>query len=203
MPGPEQVFFFLALIGSAILHEYCHGWTAERLGDPTARLAGRLTLNPIPHIDPIGTILLPALLLLLPGNSLLFAYAKPVPVNPSNLRHPKRDSGLVALAGPAVNLLLAVVFGSLVRALPAGPFVDYLKIAVFLNVMLAVFNLIPVPPLDGSKVLFALLPERWHNVEVLLQTYGLWLFLPLLFFAYPLLFPLLVGLFALFTGQPW
>lgn len=202
MPGSEQVFFFLALIGSAIFHEYCHGWAAERLGDPTARLAGRLTLNPIPHIDPIGTILLPVLLLALPGNTLLFAYAKPVPVNPSNLLCPKRDAGLVALAGPSVNLLFALVLGLLVRNLPSGPFAYYLAIAVFVNLMLAVFNLMPFPPLDGSKVLFSVLPERWHAVEVFLQTYGLWLFLPVVFFVFPLLAPMLNWLFRLFTGLP-
>lgn len=198
-----QIFFLLALIFSAILHEYCHGWMADRLGDPTAKLAGRLTLNPIPHIDPIGTLLLPLLLMTLPGNAFWFAYAKPVPVNPYNLRHPKRDSGLVALAGPAVNLIVAFLLGVLVRSLESSPFRHYLEIAVAVNLMLAVFNLIPIPPLDGSKVMFACLPERWHNVEVFLQTYGLWLFLPFIFFAYPLFLPVLSFCFTLLTGIRW
>lgn len=203
MFDPTQVFFLVAVILSAILHEYCHGWMADRLGDPTAKLAGRLTLNPIPHIDPIGTLLLPLLLLSLPGNTVLFAYAKPVPVNPYNLRNPKRDHGLVAFAGPAVNLLVAMVLGQVLQYVPPGPFVQYLAIAVFTNLMLAVFNLIPIPPLDGSKVLFAFLPDRLHNVEVFLQTYGLWLMLPLIFLAYPLISPLLDWLFAFVTGQLW
>jgi|SRR3989338_4364650 len=203
MPNTAQLFFLVAVILSAIIHEYCHGWMADRLGDPTARLAGRLTLNPIPHIDPIGTLLMPLLLMAIPGNPILFAYAKPVPVNPYNLRNPKRDNGMVALAGPAVNFFVAIVLGQIVQYLPAGPFTNYLEIAVLANVMLAVFNIIPIPPLDGSKMLFALLPERLHNVEVFLETYGMWILLPLLLVFYQVLSPLLYFFFDLFTGRLW
>ncbi|MDO8560327.1 MAG: site-2 protease family protein [bacterium] len=203
MPELERVFFLLAVAVFAIVHEYCHGWMADRLGDPTARLAGRLTLNPLPHIDPIGTLLLPLLLLALPGNSVLFAYAKPVPVNPYNLRNPKRDGGVVALAGPLSNLLLAMVLGVVVQFAPPSSFTDLLSIAVFANVLLAVFNLVPIPPLDGSKVLFSLLPDRLHNVEVFLQAYGLWLLLPLIFVAGPLLSPVLRFVYALLVGAYW
>src|SRR3989338_7132187 len=192
-----------ALLICLTVHEFSHALAAYVQGDTTARDAGRLTLNPIPHIDPIGTLLLPLLLMAIPGNPILFAYAKPVPVNPYNLRNPKRDNGMVALAGPAVNFFVAIVLGQIVQYLPAGPFTNYLEIAVLANVMLAVFNIIPIPPLDGSKMLFALLPERLHNVEVFLETYGMWILLPLLLVFYQVLSPLLYFFFDLFTGRLW
>ena len=110
---------------------------------------------------------------------------------------------MVALAGPAVNFFVAIVLGQIVQYLPAGPFTNYLEIAVLANVMLAVFNIIPIPPLDGSKMLFALLPERLHNVEVFLETYGMWILLPLLLVFYQVLSPLLYFFFDLFTGRLW
>ena len=198
-----QTFFLVVLILSAIIHEYAHGWVADRLGDPTARLSGRLTLNPIPHIDPIGTILLPALLLF-SNLGVFFAYAKPVPVNPHNLRNPKVGGGLVAFAGPAANFAVALVLGSLVRALPPLPFSHALQIIVYANLLLGVFNLIPIPPLDGSKVLFALLPDSLRPLQVFLETYGIFLLLVLMLSFYgalvTVLLPVIEALFSAITG---
>ena len=166
---PATIFIIAALVISIIIHEVAHGYMANWLGDPTARLAGRLTLNPISHIDPIGSVLVPAFLFL-SGTPLLFGWAKPVPYNPYNL-NPKRrgfpaQSGdaLVAAAGPGVNILIALVFSVIIRyGMSAGfsaPFIDIAGYIVYINILLACFNLIPIPPLDGSKILGAFLPPR-------------------------------------------
>ncbi len=153
------LFSIAVLIFSVIIHEVAHGTAANYLGDPTARMAGRLTLNPVRHIDPMGSIILPAILALT-HSPILFGWAKPVPYNPYNLQRGGRwAEALVAVAGPGSNMLLAVVFGLLIRfgAIPA----EALSLAftiVFINVLLAVFNMIPIPPLDGSKVLGKILP---------------------------------------------
>lgn len=175
------IFFFLIIIPSAIWHEFAHAWMADYLGDDTAKRMGRLTLNPLPHIDLFGTILMPVFLFLISGGSFLFAYAKPVPYNPYNLRNQKTGPALVGLAGPAANLMVAIVFGLLVRFLPSGNFSELLSIIVYANVLLMVFNLIPIPPLDGSKILYAILPDRWANVRMFLDRYG---FFILLFFCF-------------------
>jgi len=149
------------LVVSVILHEVAHGYMANWLGDPTAKLQGRLTLNPVSHIDPVGSIMLPGLLAIM-NSPLLIGYAKPVPYNPHYLRG-KYDEALVAGAGPATNILLALVFGLLIRfgSMTMSPelFKAFATI-VFINIVLALFNLMPIPPLDGSKVLSALLPGR-------------------------------------------
>lgn len=151
-------FYFIVLIVSVILHEVAHGYMANWLGDPTARLAGRLTLNPISHIDPIGTIVLPLFILLTQPVThipFLIGYAKPVPYNPYNLPG-KYDEGMVAFAGPGTNILLALIFGLALRfggaALPPAMVLAFATIT-YINMLLALFNLIPIPPLDGSKVL--------------------------------------------------
>jgi Zn-dependent protease len=165
-----EILLFCALIPSVILHEVSHGAVALAFGDDTAKRAGRLTLNPIPHVDPFGTIIMPALLVL--SGLGVFGYAKPVPVNVGRLRHPRNESVVVALVGPAVNIALAVAFGlaykdavpASIKALPSlslqPTWAQLLFVAGYVNVILAVFNLIPLPPLDGSAVLERLLPRR-------------------------------------------
>lgn len=160
---PALIPIIGALILSIIIHEVAHGFMANWLGDPTARLAGRLTLNPLAHIDLFGSILLPGILVLMQA-PLMIGYAKPVPYNPYNLKNQKWGDALVAFAGPGVNLLLAVVFALIVRtgvALGWSPaFVELSLYIVSINLVLAFFNLIPIPPADGSKVIGPFLPYR-------------------------------------------
>ncbi len=197
------IFFFIIVFVSAIIHEYMHGWAAERQGDPTARLAGRLTLNPIPHIDPVGTIFVPLLLLFLPlpGNFLI-GWAKPVPYNPFNLKNRKWGPALVAAAGPAINLFIAIVFGLIIRFLPPSVFTAFLSLIVYINILLAIFNLVPIPPLDGSKILFALLPDNkfWWQFKINMERYGMILVLFFVFFLWQIIAPIIQGLFQLLVG---
>lgn len=173
------------LVFSAILHEVAHGYVADRLGDPTARLLGRLTLNPIPHIDPLMSIVLP-LLLLISGSPILFGAAKPVPVDPFNLRDGRRDMALVALAGPITNFLIAAIAALVLKF--GGPFITSPLIEgiifsiVQLNLLLGIFNLIPIPPLDGSKVFSLFLPEDSAKTYLSLGTYGMFIIFFLLLF---------------------
>lgn len=177
------------LLFAVILHEYSHGRVAERLGDPTARMMGRLTFNPLPHIDIMGSIIFPALLFAVSGGSMLFGWAKPVPVNPYNLRNAKKDMIWISLAGPGSNLAAALACGLLLRLLamaglePQGfwfPVHALLLFGLTINVVLAVFNLIPIPPLDGSKVLAGFLPYRIYIEYMKLERYGMMLILGLL-----------------------
>lgn len=154
----DTVFLIAVIIFSAVIHEVMHGVAADKLGDPTARYAGRLTLNPIPHLDPIGSVLLPVLLAF-SGASFFFAWAKPVPYNPYNLRPGRFSEAIVAGAGPLSNLVIALATGILMQVLPLAPEVNaVLFLIVVVNVMLFLFNLFPIPPLDGSKILSSLLP---------------------------------------------
>ena len=170
------------MLASLTVHEWAHAWTADRLGDPTARMLGRVTFNPIPHIDLIGTIILP--LLAMVGTGMLFGWAKPVPVNISRLRHPKRDFMLVAAAGPASNLVLAsigaVVWHALGYDAMATNFSRVLYFFISINVLLAVFNMLPVPPLDGGNVLAGLLPDRFAPIINGLRQFGFLILLALI-----------------------
>ncbi len=169
----EHLYIIPILLFSVIIHEIAHGWVALKLGDPTARMMGRLTLNPVPHIDLVGSILVPLFSLLAAG-SVFIAWAKPVPVNPANFSHDRRDDVLVSIAGPVSNILLAIgcsvaviITGRLINSTVASPAItDALEFlftmfrgGIVLNVVLAIFNIIPIPPLDGSHVLASLLPE--------------------------------------------
>ncbi len=178
--------WLLPVVVAITFHEAAHGWVAERFGDPTARMLGRVTFNPIKHVDPFGTLILPGLLLLI-GAPFLFGYAKPVPVNFARLRDPKRDMIWVALSGPGTNIGLAVVSAFLIHAavlLPpsvGGWVVENLANAVLINVVLAVFNMLPLPPLDGGRVLTGLLPHAYAWRFARLERYGLLILLGLLF----------------------
>lgn len=179
---------FIILIYSVILHEIAHGFVADKLGDPTARVHGRLTLNPIPHIDPVMTLVLP-LLLILSGSTIIFGAAKPVPVDTYNLKDPKRDMALVALAGPATNLGIAAIFAILLRFLPADPAIaDIFATSIVWNVGLAIFNLFPIPPLDGSKVIAGILPDDIAEGFSKLDRFGFLLVFGILIFFPGLIF---------------
>ena len=202
------IFGFIVLLFSAVLHEVAHGYEAEHLGDNTARDAGRLTLNPIKHLDLFGSFLMPLGLYIVSGGSFFFAAAKPVPYNPNNLRDPRSGAAKIAFAGPATNFLLAIIFGIAIRICAyfpvSGLFLTLLGVIVYLNIALGTFNLIPIPPLDGSKLLFALLPpsEATYKTMYFLERYGLILVLLFAFFGFQILIPLMQGIFTLLTGQP-
>jgi len=179
---------FAILIYSVILHEIAHGWVADRLGDPTARMRGRLTLNPIPHIDPLMSILLP-LLLIFSGSPIVFGAAKPVPIDPYNFREGRKDMGLVGLAGPATNLLLAVAAALIFKIIIFIPplnvlsfLLPILNLAIFYNFALAALNLIPIPPLDGSRILAAIVPKEAVRILDSLEPFGLFILFFLLIF---------------------
>ncbi len=171
----------LILFFSVILHECAHGWVAYRLGDPTAKLAGRLTLNPLPHIDPIGTIVVPVLLLFM-RSPIVLGWAKPVPVNFMALRNPKQDMIWVGLSGPLVNLALAAAAALLLR-LPLSSNMNYvLQTSVVINLVLAVFNLLPIPPLDGSRFVMGILPYSLARSYAQIERYGMIVIFLLLYF---------------------
>lgn len=194
------IFYFLVIIPSAIFHEYAHGWMADRLGDPTARYAGRLSLNPLVHIDKWGTLLMPLILFVVTGGRFLFAYAKPVPYNPYNLKNQKWGGVAVGMAGPAANLLLAIVFGMVIRFLPASNLSMFLSIIVYANVLLAIFNLVPIPPLDGSKLLFALMPNSQYKLMEIMNRYGFIVLLAFVFFGFQLITPIINFVYSLIVG---
>lgn len=214
------IFQLAVLIFSVIIHEVSHGYVAEYLGDPTARLAGRLTLNPVSHFSLFGMVVFPILSYLVWG--IPVGSANPVPYNPSNLKNPTRGGGLIALAGPASNLAIAAVFGIILRILPAfgaeNNLLSALASVVYLNIFLAVFNLFPVPPLDGSKVVSMILPgragfywDRFWNKILLMIRQNQFIFLIILVFAFRYVLggvffviqPIISWLFLIIAGQPF
>lgn len=168
----EILIKFIILLFSAVVHEVSHGLMAEKLGDSTARDEGRITLNPIPHIDPFGSILLPFMLLAV-GSPIIFGAAKPVPVDFSNLHPKKLGMALVALAGPLSNYLLAILFIVILKfGLAQGVAEPILRLAALINIVLGTFNLIPIPPLDGSKILASFAPDDWAYTILSWERYG-------------------------------
>ncbi len=185
-----SIFALIILLFSVIIHEVAHGSVAYYLGDPTAKHAGRLSLNPLKHLDPFGSVILPLLLFVLqsdlpPGQRMIFGWARPVPINPYNFRDQKYGSLKVALAGPAANLAVALVSGLSIRF--SSGFIPYglasaFSFIVFINILLAVFNLLPIPPLDGSHVLFTFLPYSMQRIKIFLTQFGFYILIFLIFF---------------------
>ncbi len=173
--GIDKIFEIVILIISVVAHEVAHGAVANYFGDPTAKNEGRLTLNPIKHLDLFGSIILPAILILTKAGFIL-GWAKPVPVNPYNFRHRRAGEIAVSLAGVTVNFIIAIVFAILFRfgaGIFSNPTLEIISYVVIINLMLAVFNLVPIPPLDGSKILLALLPYRYEALIRKLEQYGI------------------------------
>ncbi|PIU99550.1 MAG: site-2 protease family protein [Candidatus Tagabacteria bacterium CG_4_10_14_0_2_um_filter_40_13] len=200
----EFIFAITILILSVILHEISHGYVAYLLGDSTAKYAGRLTLNPLSHLDIFGSVILPVFTYLTGG--FIIGWAKPVPFNPYNLKNQKWGPAIVGAAGPLTNLLIVVIFGTLIRLsstfslLPVA-FFQLASLIVFINLILAVLNLIPIPPLDGSRLLSAFLPFRWQKIQYTLERYSFIFVIIFIFFVWPHIFlPIVSFLFKLITG---
>jgi len=196
-----KLFIYIIIVLSAIIHEYAHAWAAYQLGDPTAKNEGRLTLNPLVHLDPLGTVIIPLFLLFTSG--VFIGWAKPVPYNPYNLRDLKYGSLKVAIAGPGINLLIALILGLILRFLSPVllnynsnlPF--FLGFIVYVNIFLALFNLLPFPPLDGSKIFADLFPNQW---KYFMQLGMIGIFIALLI-AFFILSPVANFVFRLIVGQ--
>lgn len=203
------IFSVIVLIFSAVIHEVMHGVVANHLGDPTARLMGRLTLNPLKHLDPFGSVILPLLLALVPGG-IIFGWAKPVPYNPYNLKDPEKGAAMIAAAGPLSNLGIAVVFAVIFRlivAFGAGAFMvtlaQLIETIVVINIVLAVFNLVPIPPLDGAKVAMAVMPDSWGEFKAFFREnnpYGWFILIAFIFFGFAVISPIIYGLAGLLLG---
>jgi Zn-dependent protease len=211
MQAVDSVFYIVVLIMSIVVHEFAHGYSAYLLGDNTARLSGRLTLNPIKHLDLFGSVLLP-LILIISGSGFVIGWAKPVPYNPRNLRNERKGTFIVSISGILANLFVALFFSFLIRLSPyvfdylnigasfAIAFYKISSIVVILNLVLALFNLMPVPPLDGSKLLFSVLPEKIRRFEDILERWGILVLIFFVLFIWPYISPLIFKLFTILTS---
>lgn len=202
-----RLMFFIALVPSVVIHEYFHGRVAELMGDKTARLAGRLTLNPIPHIDLFGTIILP-LLLVISGSPIVFGWAKPVPINPYNFKEPRKGMMYTGIAGPASNLTMAAAAGFVFRfgLFSYTPIIEnFLIYFALINIVLGVFNLVPVPPLDGSRIVSGLLPYELAKKYDRFEQYGMGILMVIFIFFNDILWAIIgpvINFFShLFLGQ--
>lgn len=198
------IFSVAILILSVVIHEVAHGYAALVLGDVTAKYAGRLTMNPLKHMEPFGSVIFPLLMAWINPN-FVFGWAKPVPYNPYNLGNKRWGELLVAIAGPISNILLAILMGIMVRFGPMlglpDAFYDLAGLTVRINIYLAVFNMMPIPPLDGSKVLFALFPESADKLRNALERYGIFFLLVFIFFLSSILSPIVEILARLILGN--
>lgn len=191
---------------SVVVHEVAHGYAALYFGDKTAEYAGRLTFNPLKHLDPFGSVILP-LILVLTGSSFLVGWAKPVPYNPANLRDKKWGTVWVASAGILANIAIAIFFGLIIRVsiltgIFSGSFISLASAVVVLNIVLALFNLMPIPPLDGSKIIFTLLPHRFSFIERFFERHSLILLLIFIFFIWGFISGVIPPVYTLLTGLP-
>lgn len=205
MQGIDIVFYIVVLIMSVVIHEISHGYAAEYFGDKTARYAGRLTLNPLKHLDLFGSILLPLLLILTKANFLI-GWAKPVPYNPNNLTNRRLGTLVIAIAGILANLAIAIIFSIVIRVavyygVTYEPLYAIAGMITFLNLLLAFFNLMPFPPLDGSKILFSLLPPRFLYLEAALERYAIFIFIIFIFFIWEYISPVVFEVFELLVGN--
>jgi Zn-dependent protease len=194
------ILSIIILVFSIIVHEVAHGFMADWLGDPTARLQGRLTLNPIKHIDPVGSIIVPLITSL---SGFTFGWAKPVQWNPYNVKDKRMGELLISIAGPASNILIALVFGLIIRLAGNSLSASFISISVYIviiNIVLAVFNLVPLPPLDGSKILFSILPSKYMWIREMLEAYSVFFFLLLIFFVWRFIEPVIPLLFKVIVG---
>ncbi len=198
----DFIFSILILIFSVVVHEVAHGYAAYMQGDNTARFQGRLTLNPIKHLEWFGSFILPSISYFLGG--FIIGWAKPVPYNPYNLRDQRWGEAMVAFAGPLSNICIALFFGLMIRfgiAADFGPgFLQISAMIVFINLILATFNLIPIPPLDGSKILFSILPYRFQHIRGFMEQNGIFMLIFFIFFLWRFILPIVMFEFQFITG---
>ena len=198
------IFSLAVIIISIVIHELSHGYTAYFLGDPTAKYAGRLTLNPLKHMELFGSVIVPIITFFLGG--IVFGWAKPVPFNPYNLHTKKWGEAIVAVAGPLSNLAIAIVFGIVARIIGPIAFSSsslyIIPLIILTNITLAVFNLIPLPPLDGSKILFSVFPEGALRLRGTFERYGIFVIILFILFAGMIISPIINTIFYIITGVP-